>query len=98
MNHFKTIPVGTNPMILVACTALAFGVTHFHFNEEYYGGLVHTIGQILLTPAYLFDEISHFLNINCSSHVVCVFFSLVTTYSLIALTFTRLFRTRKVQN
>lgn len=99
MNHFKSLKIGNNPLLIVGCTIIAFGVTHFYFRSDASPKIAAIIGHLLLLPVYLFDEISsRFFNVDYSGNPVVVFFVLLLSYSFIALVISKIFEWRRPSN
>lgn len=99
MNHFKSLKVGTSPLLFVGCTIVAFGVTSFYFKNSESPQIANVIGHILLFPVYLFEEIANRMGTtDYSGNAVVVFFVLLLSYSIVAFTINKIIGWRQTDN
>ncbi|GEM_PF-2738222 len=85
MNHFKTVRIGNNPLLVIGSAALAFGITHFYFNQSDAEGIIPMLGHILLIPYYLFASACKLFGFQeLADKVVIIFIVLMISYSAIA--------------
>lgn len=86
MNNFKSLKIGTVPLLLAGCSVIAFGVTHFYFKNPELPEISDIFGHLLLFPVYLFEEIAaRFGNSDVTSNIVVVFSVLMVTYSFLVI-------------
>lgn len=99
MNHFKSINISNNPLLVMGCTVIAFGVTHFYFVQNDSPSVTKVIGNILLFPVSLFEKTANWIGfINLTGNPVVIFLILLFTYSCIALTGNKIIKWRKTSN
>ncbi len=86
MSQFRTIRIGNNPLLVIASAVVAFGVTHFYFNQPDGGTLALFIGRIMLIPLHAIVSICHLLGIPAlADNVLFIFAVLFITYTVLAL-------------
>ncbi|HKR06641.1 MAG TPA: hypothetical protein VJY62_18550 [Bacteroidia bacterium] len=96
MNHFKSLKIGNSPLLMMGCTIIAFGVTHFYFANGESPKIAIIIGHILLFPVYLVDGIVSFLDIDSIlSNPIAIFLVLFITYSCIVVVASKIFEWRR---
>ncbi|MEP7168572.1 MAG: hypothetical protein ABI855_04325 [Bacteroidota bacterium] len=95
MNHFKTLKIGNSPLLLMGCTIIAFGVTHFYFANTNTPKIANIIGHLLLFPIYLVDGIGSLIGFNSIlSNPIAIFLILFITYSGIVIVASKIFEWR----
>ena len=96
MNHFKSLKVGNNPLLIMGCTIIAFGVTHFYFKDADPSKMMQIIGNILLFPVRIFDLIAGTLGLeNIRNNAIIIFLVLLLSYSFVALATNKILEWRR---
>ena len=96
MNHFKSLKVGNNPLLIMGCTIIAFGVTHFYYRDYDTSKMMQIIGNILLFPVRIFDLVAGILGWeNIRNNVIIIFLVLLLSYSFVALATNKILEWRR---
>lgn len=99
MNHFKSLSIGSYPLLIMGCTAIAFGLTHFYFMDGSNTQIIQVVGHILLFPVFIFGEIMMRIGRNdLMQNVIVIFMVLLFTYSFIAICTNKIFEWRRADN
>ena len=86
MSGYQTVRVGNNPLLIIASAALAFGATHFYFNQPGAGELAAFIGNFMLIPLYFFSEFFRLIGMeSLISKVAIIFAVLFFSYATVVL-------------
>lgn len=96
MNHFKSLKIGNNPLLVMGCTIIAFGVTHFYFKDADSSKIAQIIGHIMLSPVYMFEEIANWIGFeNLRNNSIIIFLVLLFSYSSVVLITNKIFEWRR---
>jgi hypothetical protein len=99
LNHFKSLKIGNSPLLLMGCTIIAFGVTHFYFAASETPKIANIIGNLLLFPVLLVNEIvSRFGSGTILDNPIAIFLILFITYSGIVFIASKIFEWRRTDN
>ena len=99
MNHFKSLKIGNNPLLVMGCTVIAFGVTQFYYTDADPSKLMHIIGSILLFPARVFNFIAGQIGLeDLRNNAIIIFLVLLLSYSFVALAANKILEWRSAEN
>ena len=100
MNHLKSLKISNSPLLLIGCSILSFGVTHFYFSNSDNPKVTNIIGQILLFPVYVIDGFFSLLGNTTFilSNPIVIFLILLITYSGIVFIGGKIFEWRNSEN
>jgi hypothetical protein len=99
MNHFKSLKIGTNPLLVIGCILIAFSLTHFYFTNIESPKIAQIIGHIMLFPVYVFEEICNRIGFSdLTRNAIVVFLVLVFSYSCVVLVISKILKWIKSGN